>query len=139
MSPNLQSRPDAECVERFEENCRALNERIARLALLLGVSLDDAADMSRVLHHAPRLEDTSAVDPLAGESHASQRTAQSWTELRGLLLLRDELEKRCVDEFGPVTAGEILLDVEAQMERQGFRVGADGLDIRGLFGLPHAT
>ncbi|MFM2348170.1 MAG: hypothetical protein RL654_2923 [Pseudomonadota bacterium] len=126
MSPKLQNRPDALWVAQIEKLCEELNLRIARLALMLGVSLDDETQLARMLAPVPRPNDR--------DSHSARHEADARTELRGLLLLRGELEKRCVDEFGPATAGEMLLDVEAAMVRHGFAPGADGMDLRRLFG-----
>ncbi|GIX51887.1 hypothetical protein CQA4T8M7_11430 [Sphaerotilus natans] len=126
MSPHLHHRPDALWVAQIEKLCEELNLRIARLALMLGVSLDDEAQLARLLAPVARPD---------GHDRPSERhEADARTELRGLLLLRGELEKRCVDEFGPVTAGEMLIDVEAAMVRHGFAPGADGLDLQRLFG-----
>ncbi len=130
MSPHLHHRPDALWVAQIEKLCEELNLRIARLALMLGVSLDDEAQLARMLAPRPRLD--------AGDSHGTRHEAAARTELRGLLLLRGELEKRCVDEFGAATAGEMLIDVEAAMVRHGFAPGADGLDLRRLFGTSSA-
>lgn len=107
----------------LEAACKGLNLRIARLAMGLGVSLDREAEVERVLHHRA---------PAAG-APAKHQEAQ-WIELRLLLLLRDELEKRCVDELGPAAARDVLVEIEAEMARRGFRQGADGLDLQRLFG-----
>ena len=104
MSPHLHHRPDALWVAQIEKLCEELNLRIARLALMLGVSLDDEAQLARLLAPVARPD---------GHDRPSERhEADARTELRGLLLLRGELEKRCVDEFGPVTAGEMLIAAE---------------------------
>lgn len=105
--------------------CKALNERIARLALALGLSLDKAGDMAGVMHHLPAL---------SGLGH-DRREDQTWSELRGLIVLRDELEKHCVDAIGPLATSDILLDIEQKMTQQGFKPGANGLDLRRLLGL----
>lgn len=132
MSPELRSRPDSDWVAQMEQVCEDLNLRIARLAMVLGVALEKPEELARVIDHPVPSPGTLPC------GCAERREAETRTELRGLLLLRGELEKRCVDEFGPVAAGEMLLDVEAEMARHGFAPGADGLDVRALFGLPPA-
>ncbi|MDQ5897664.1 MAG: hypothetical protein QG612_1750 [Pseudomonadota bacterium] len=132
MSPELQSRPDADWVAQMEQVCQDLSLRIARLALVLHVPLATAQDVARVIEHpAPNPGQWPA-------GSAERREAERRTELRGLLLLRGAFEKRCVDEFGAATAGEMLLDVERELLRHGFRPGDDGLDLRALFGTPAA-
>jgi hypothetical protein len=101
--------------------CLDLDKRIARLALSLGLMLDEAPDMARLMQHV-------------SAEGAPLRQERSWQELRGLVLLRHEMEKRCVDLLGAATAGEMLLEIECQMAQFGFPPGADGLDLRGLLG-----
>ena len=121
---------DGSLVLRIEEVCRELSVRIARLAGALEIDLDDEEQVARVLHHqAP----AAGLPPPAAGS-AERRREQLWTELRGLLLLRDEMEKRCVDQVGAAAARDILLEIERRMDRQGFRHGADGIDVDRLFG-----
>jgi hypothetical protein len=113
---------DSFALDWAQSVCHDLDQRIARLAMGLDLTPDERADMTRLLEHPRPVSTTSAHE------------ARAWQELRGLVLLRDSVIKRCVDQFGPVTAGELLLDVERRMEQHGFAPGADGFDVQALLG-----
>jgi hypothetical protein len=124
----------------MEASIEALNVRIARLAIGLGVSLMSEADVAQVLRRQPALpalpERRVAKDaPLASPagSGVDRRKAHQWEELRGLLVLRYGAETRFVDLLGVVSARQLLVDAEAHMLRDGFRPGADGIDLDRLF------
>ena len=123
---------DANALLRIESTCKDLNVRIARLAVALGLSLDSAADVERVLHHQPAPLHGSAGGRPADA--AERRREHWWIELRGLLLMRNEIEKRFVEEAGPAMAKDLMTGIEQQMERQGFKPGADGVDLGRLPG-----
>ncbi|MFN5776742.1 MAG: hypothetical protein ACK45K_10850, partial [Burkholderiaceae bacterium] len=59
-------------------------------------------------------------------------------ELRGLLVLRYELERHLVEDMGVHLSRRILEDAELHMTLAGFQPGIDGLqrDIHQLFGNP---
>ena len=118
-------------VLRRESTVTDLTMRIARLAIALGLKLDQAPDVQRVLHH------TQA--PIGPDEHAHavlHLRARAWTELRGLLVLRYELERHLVEDMGVHLSRRILEDAELQMTLAGFQSGIDGLqrDIHQLFG-----
>jgi hypothetical protein len=118
---------------QLEVTCKELNQRIARLALALDLSLDQDADMARVMQHVP---------PDSGNGYSNgqdRRTEHNWNELRGLIVLRDELEKRCVDAIGLVATSDILVDIEQKMVQRGFKPGADGMDLGRLLGASGAA
>jgi hypothetical protein len=127
----------------MESSIEALNVRIARLAIGLGVSLTSDADVAQVLRRQPALptllerrlaKDTPPALP-AG-SGADRRKAHQWEELRGLLVLRYGVETRFVDLLGVGVTRQLLVDAEAHMVRDGFRPGADGMDLDRLFTKP---
>lgn len=118
---------------RRESTVTDLTMRIARLAIALGLKLDQEEDVHRVLHHtdAPAVQDarTHAVVHLR---------ARAWTELRGLLVLRYELERHLIEDMGLHLSRRILEDAELHLTIAGFHPGIDGLhlDIHHLFGDP---
>lgn len=130
----------AQRLPHMESSIEALNVRIARLAIGLGVSLTNDADVAQVLRRQPALP-VSLERRLAKDTPPASRTgsgtdrrrAHQWEELRGLLVLRYGVETRFVDLVGVVTARQLLVDAEAHMVRDGFRPGADGIDLARLF------
>ena len=119
---------------QLETTCRELNERIARLALVLHLQLDDPEDMAKVMAHRPAQTAPGGVvlGMLEFGQESQRRQEQLWTELRGLLVLREDLEKVCLDLVGYVTTSDILVDVEQRMAERGFKLGADGMDLQRL-------
>jgi hypothetical protein len=112
---------------RMESSITELNMRIARLAIALGLRLDQAQDVHRVLHHA------SSTSPEA--ANAGHHTHHTWSELRGLLVLRYDLEKHLIDDLGVELSRRILEDAELHMAVAGFQPGTDGLsrELKELF------
>ena len=116
---------------RRESTVTELTIRIARLAIALGLKLDQEQDVHRVLHHtAPPLGHDKEVDRVV------HLKARAWTELRGLLVLRYELERHLVEEMGLHLSRRILEDAELHLTIAGFKPGIDGLtlEIHHLFG-----
>jgi hypothetical protein len=118
-------------LQRMALSIEALNARIARLALALGVSLQSEGELSFVLQEPP-----AQTGPHPFQSTPERRVASKWLELRGLLVLRYGEEKRYVDEVGVSATRQILLQTEAHMLREGFQSGADGIDLHRLFDEP---
>jgi hypothetical protein len=119
------------CLQRMALSIEELNARIARLALALGVSLQTEGALSQLLH-GPQAE----TEPHPFQSTPERRVAGKWLELRGLLVLRYGVEKRCVDRVGVSATRQILVQTEAHMLREGFQYGADGIDLHRLFDGP---
>jgi hypothetical protein len=90
----------------------ALNKRIARLAIALGMQLDTDVGLREAME---------PLAPLAPHQHAFQE------ELRGLLTLRYQMEKQLVDEVGSKAMHQMVSEVEQHMERLGFKHGVDGI------------
>ncbi len=113
-------------MHRAEGRLEELNQRIARLALLLGVQLDSPLAFERILkrqdpHLTPR--------GTSGVTAAEQRLSREWEELRGLLVLRCDLIAEDLSELGLASTLAITANVETRLLREGFGPGADGLDL----------
>ena len=63
---------------------------------------------------------------------ANRRKAFEWEELRGLLILRFEIEKNYVEQLGLPTTRQIVSFAENHQLREGFAAHADGLDVAQL-------
>ena len=137
------SNPINERMQELESSMEGLNARIARLAIGLGVSLQDEHELARVMSRAPvaavpveRRTAGESRQPYRRASGAERRTEHHWEELRGLLVLRYHAETRYVDEVGVVATRQLLVEVEAHLQREGFSPGADGQHLERLFGTP---
>lgn len=127
----------------------ALNARIARLAIGLGISLKNDVEVAQVMvRHQITLEGyerRQADDQYAEHagvdrresvhlcSTSDVRVARKLEELRGLLVLRYGMETSYVDEIGATATRQILLEAEEHLARDGFEPGADGIDLNRLF------
>jgi hypothetical protein len=127
-------------LQHMASSIEALNVRIARLAIGLGVSLKNDADVAQVMKRHPALP-ISLERRLAPDTHPASRAgsdtdrrmAHQWEELRGLLVLRYSVETRYVEQVGVLTTRQILVEAEALLVRDGFQPGADGIDLERLF------
>ncbi len=118
---------------RLGASLEALNARIARLAIGLGISLDDRACMEKLMHQ-------SAPPPVVQERRVARqssypagsverRTAHQREELRGLLVLRYQMEASSVTDNGLEMTRQILQETEEHLVQKGFKPGADGLGL----------
>jgi hypothetical protein len=116
---------------RRETTVTDLTMRIARLAIALGLRLDEERDVHRVLQHAE-------APPHADDDvpRRLELRARAWVELRGLLVLRYEIERHLVEDMGLELSRRILEDAELHLSTAGFRPGLDGLtlEMHQLFG-----
>ena len=125
----------------MEASIEALNARIARLAIGLGVSLESEAEVARLMsqnHPASpvaheRRSGAGQVDASHMGANPDRRVAHKHEELRGLLVLRYGVEMRYVDEVGVVATRQIMVEAEAHLLREGFKPGADGINLDRLF------
>jgi len=119
-----------EAAERLGASLEALNARIARLAIGLGIALDDRACMDQLMHQ-------SATSPVLHERRVARqsthpagsverRTAHQREELRGLLVLRYQMEASSVTDNGLEITRQIVHEAEEHLVLQGFKPGADG-------------
>ncbi|WP_370680849.1 hypothetical protein [Comamonas sp. GB3 AK4-5] len=107
-------------VERLSESIERLNARIARLATALDVSLEKDSDVERALQ----------CDAAVVQGGGRQRRMQE--ELRGLLVLRYGVTTRYTQKLGPEVTRDLFIYAEEKLQREGFRPGADGIDLRAL-------
>lgn len=119
----------------FEE----LNARIARLAIALGVSLETDDAVQRVLGMAGVRAKSGPPDGVperrqqrSAFSGSDRRQTHKWVELRGLLILRYGVEKQYVEAYGLEATRHLLHAAEEHLTRDGFKPGADGLDLKPL-------
>lgn len=131
--------PHMKLLERRVGSLEELNARIARLAMGLGLSLRQEPDIQRVIaYQAPHvsLERRSQSDRRSGPRAVSsdRRASRQWEELRGLLVLRYELEVQYAQELGASVTREIFTEASDRLARDGFAVGLDGIDLKKLFG-----
>jgi hypothetical protein len=100
----------------------ALDARIAQLAKVLGVSLQDDTDVARVLSRR------WISIPVPSERRIDPDTlmASQWEELRGMLELHYDLEALNIDQAGVNITSQILAEVEERMVDKGFKFGDDG-------------
>jgi hypothetical protein len=139
----------SERLQRMESSIEELNARIARLAIALGVSLDSEHDVQRVMARksapppAPlppqaverRTDRRQSALPFSGldrRSGTDRRLSYKWEELRGLLVLRYGVEKTYVEQVGLTATRHIMVSAEQHLTRDGFRPGADGMDLKHL-------
>lgn len=142
MPIDLQPRSDLNLdrLQQMEEAMETLNMRIARLAIALGVALDNEGELANLMgeeHNATVLHERRvSADPVdAAHAHIGPecRVAHQRQELRGLLVMRYEVEKRYVDDAGITVTHQIMIEAEQQLERKGFKPGVDGIDLDRLF------
>ena len=124
----------------MELSIEALNARIARLAIGLGVSLESEAEIAQLMsknHPASTVthERRGVLDFDSGAEHkgTDRRTAHKHQELRGLLVLRYGIETRYVNEVGADATRQIMTEAAAHLVRDGFKPGADGIHLDRLF------
>ncbi len=132
--------PQDQRLNSMESSIEALNARIARLAIGVGVSLEREDEVARLMneknppsaitHERRRVLD---LDGASEHKGADRRMSHKREELRGLLVLRYGVETRYVGEVGVVVTRQIMEEAEAQLVRDGFKPGADGIDLDRLF------
>ena len=131
---------DDDQTSRLAASMEALNARIARLAMALDVDLDDRAAvdalMVKQLTFPGEAERRSAS---AAGSHdtvtSERRQAHKREELRGLLILRYQMETTSLNDNGFEATRQVMAQAEAHLVRQGFKPGADGLGLNDFFDL----
>jgi hypothetical protein len=114
-----------ESLLHLEQDFEALNRRIARLALHLGLALPDERSVEYALHEVSGR--IGALDTPSHELHL-------WHEFRGLLVLRYRLEARSAEAIGAPHLQAVLQAAEDRLARSGVPAGQDGLHLQELFG-----
>jgi hypothetical protein len=121
-------------LERMSDSVERLSARIARLATILDVDLQNDSEINRVLNM-----DGGAPDGYERRRSASpppgpeRRKSNQQEELRALLVLRYSMSRRYVDRIGVQATRHVLVNAQDQMELDGFKPGASGADVRRLF------
>lgn len=106
-------------VQRLSESIERLNARIARLSVALDVPLEKDIDIDHALQR-----DTSQGGDV--------RQRRMREELRGLLVLRYGVTTRYTQKFGREVTRDLFVYAEEKLRCEGFRPGADGIDLRAL-------
>lgn len=113
---------------RTEQSLEDINARIARLALFLDVALDDPHALQGVINAqiAPPVERRGLTPADCLHSGPERRRAREREELRGLLVLRYQLEAQSLDDQGYAVTREVWTQAQVHLRQQGFKPGADG-------------
>ena len=109
----------------IEHTLERLNERIARLARLLDISLASEATRLKILDGSLSM----ATDWLHSGTSGDRRRSHEWVELRGLMVLRMRLMKETLDELGLEATYQIAQVVREHMSVEGFQPGSDGFEM----------
>lgn len=112
-------------LSHIETTLERLNERIARLARLLDVSLESETTRLKILDGSLSM----ATDWLHAGGSDDKRRGHEWTELRGLMVLRMRLMKETLDELGLEPTYQIAQVVREHMTVEGFQPGSDGFEM----------
>jgi hypothetical protein len=123
--------PQAQRLHRMVSSIEALNARIARLAMGLGVSIKSDDDLARLMsrHHVPAVTHEHQLNQ-------NLHMENQWEELRGLLVLRYGIETSYVDQVGVIATRQIFVEAEQHLLLDGFNLGDDGVDQNVLFDKP---
>lgn len=124
-------------LQRMSNSVEEISARIARLAKTLDVDLQNESELERVLNMdgggAPAHERRAAANSALPAGSPERRKSHLREELRGLLVLRYGVTRRFVDRVGVDATRHILVNAQDQLEREGFKPGAAGADLRRLF------
>jgi len=125
-------------IRRLRTSMQGLNVRIARLASVLHVALNDpmALDLLMATRQArPVVNErrTANVDLARVNVSADRRRSHLQEELRGLLVLRLQLGASSLNDNGLSVTLQAMTQAEEHLIRQGFEPGADGLDLNDFF------
>lgn len=132
-----------EVSNRLSSSLEELNARIVRLAIGLGISLDDRASVEKLMQQSqvPHVGHERRAPRPVGESRFSgpsgeRRVAHQREELRGLLVLRYQMETDSLNDNGLDATRQILANAEEHLVRRGFKPGADGLGLDEFLNAP---
>lgn len=116
--------------ERLRASIEALNARIARLAIGLGLSLDKQSDLDQLLEQTHG--HTSGQQGTALKLSSGHREGHQRNELRGLLILRYRLEADTLSDIGLDATREVFEKSRDNLISRGFKPGADGSVLSGV-------
>ena len=130
--PNPTADEQALLLQRNETLLHDLNARIARLAIALGVSLQNEQEIADAIHSLQGQGGKVEQERRSGEGRhlgsSERRASYIREELRGLLVLRYGEHSRLVAEWGVTVTRKLMAGAEAQLDRDGFAPGADGVN-----------
>lgn len=129
-SSELHVQARANSLDRLDKSVVELNARIARLAMALGISLDNEEEVRRILSHRP---DPHPMHAEQGQRFQQMEHEHVLIELRGLLTMRYGIEQHMAQDQGANVVRRVLEQAEAELSKQGFKPRADGLDLDQLF------
>lgn len=93
-------------LEKYDKELYALDERINRLAISCGLDINDNAII---------------VSLIKGDySVCKQGNNPKRQELRGLLMLKYNIEEHCINDLGVNECSEIIEKVNLKMQQHGF-------------------
>ena len=126
-------------LKRVGDSIEELNARIARLAIALGVNLETPDSVDRVIAEAGTkvraMPPAGMPDRRAARSPHSgpdRRQTHKWVELRGLMVLRYGVERQTIENYGLDATRSLMAAASDHMAREGFKPGADGMDLTHL-------
>ncbi|OIN92109.1 MAG: hypothetical protein AUJ20_08795 [Comamonadaceae bacterium CG1_02_60_18] len=117
---------------RLTTSLEALSARIARLAIGLGVDMDNAQAFDAILSQptaafVPEERRNSVAGTVAVPTPSvDRRVAHLKEELRALVVLRYHLERTSIENGGLQVTREMLEQAHKHLLAQGFKPGADG-------------
>ncbi len=115
---------------QIESSLQAINTRIARLSLMLGVKLERESDLQSVLvKQHPAYVAASQSHMVDAASFKAKRLHQEWEELRGLLSMRCELMAHSLQDLGLKMTRDIADQAEINLVRNGFEPSASGFHL----------
>lgn len=125
-------------LQRMSSSVEEISARIARLAKTLDVDLQNENELNRVLSldgggGVPAQERRAAATAALPPGSPERRKAHLQQELRALLVMRYGIATHYVEEVGVTAARHILVNAQDQLEREGFKPGASGADLRRVF------
>ena len=103
-----------------------LDVRIARLCHALGVDIRTDDDIRHIIERSAPGFEQAPTHLQEGVGQAPDRQWVEQEELRGLLVVRCDLLRHTVQEWGLETTREITAMAETALAQRGFRPGADG-------------
>lgn len=119
-----------ESLLRLEQDFEALNQRIARLASVLGYTLSNEHSIEQAIH---------TVSSRIRSEQAPAHTTHLWQEFRGLLVLRYQMEARSAEAIGASKLQAVLQTAQDHLTHHGIAPNRDGVNLQELFETPQAT
>lgn len=131
---------DDDLTRRLSASMENLNTRIARLAMALNVDLNErvAVDVLMATRQVPLIDSErrrATADGSPVRVTSERRQAHKREELRGLLVLRYQMEATSLTDNGWKVTRQALVLAEDHLVRQGFKPGVDGLGLNDFFDL----